>query len=587
MSNREDLNNIDHDLGKLHTYVAEYIKQVIGGSYIGHQQFKGTLDRVLIPYSDTQLEFIKGNFANEVREPMQAYWILKILGQRNAPENEELQDELNILNQLLYKPGRIVPGLNQDNIISNGYDFTSLVALLTKIKLIRYLVENHTVIKNYIDNNKDTIDRNYPELNTQTIDWLKGEFTKIRDIAIKPSDHVTSTYGRAPAPNKALPALKISVPADARPAPVLPRPIPEPSVPSRAPYVAPYVPPSVPPRAPYVAPYVPPYVPPRAPYVPPRGGYYVPPPPRLSNWQSFLQADRNTSWFDRFSFSRLFNNDGVFDVTPQAGFISSIFYNLIFWSNLSLSVRLTKDIFVNALTTIADVIRYPFGRGRFTDVVEHAVNLSMALGMLLVSPLLVVAPLLLALTSLPILAVGKGLSALPLPSLVSGIISKLTDVVDAAKDTFIIGTSLYFLSNYLGSFAFGPQLLAKLGLATFLPPLSTPFFALSLAVTATFIVIPIASTLLLTTARTLVNLVGPGFKGMASLLRFNHAPEREVVHASERGARLGDYLAHRPAHRMDADDAPARELRLGQRGIPRRDEDNADNARPVRRFRVR
>jgi hypothetical protein len=576
MSNREDLNNIDHDLGKLIIHVAEYIKQIAGDSYIGSQQFKGTLDRVLIPYSDTQLDFIKSALPEGSREPMQAYWILKLFGQRDTPQHQDIQDELDILNQLLYKPGRHVPGLNQDKITANGYDLTPLVSLLTKMKLFRFLVENHTVIKNYIDNNKDNIDRNYPELNTQTLDWLKGEFTKIRDIAAKPNAHVPYAYGTAPVAIKALPALKIPVPVDARAAV---------GAPPRAPYVAPYVPP----RAPYVAPYVPPYVPPRAPYVapyiPPRGGHYVPP-PRLSNWQAFIAAHMNTSWFDRFSFSRLFKNDGIFDVTPNASVISFAFYNLLFWLQIPLLIEVSKDIVSSSFESFKNNTLYMVGSGNYFDFFKHAFDTTFAVTKIIFSPLLIAGSFALGLTSLPFAILNNVVQEVNLPRILQGTLSLALKLTDVAKDLALIGAGLFYYSNFLGSFAIGPQILAKVGLTALTPFVSAPLGALALTVCATAVLLPPTTMIVLASVRTMNNAMNAMFSGLGRIVRFNHTPDREVVHAQGRGARLGDYLAHRPAHGMDAD-VPARELRFGRRVHQREENIAHDDARPVRRIRVR
>jgi hypothetical protein len=594
MSYREDLNNIDHDLGKLHTYISDYLIQIAGASYVGTQAFKGALERLLIPYSGTQIEFIKTNFGNDVREPMVAYWILKLLGQRNPPEYEDGQDEINILNQMLYTPGRVVPGVNADNIVANNFNITAAVSLLTKIYLMRTLVENYTVIRNYIDNNKENVDQNFPELNTLTLAWLKNEFAQIRDIATKPNTAVTSLYGWAPipAPTKAVPALKMPVPAVAAAVPSSPVVLPaSPVRPDPAPIRSPVYAPHHPVPAPY-APVRPVPAPSYPAYAPPRhaahSGHMPPPPPSggISNWQAFMYAHHNTPWYARFSLYRVFNNDAFFNVTPNASLIPSLFYNLLFWLQIPLIVDLITDILRTSFEAVKSNTLYLLGRGNFFDFFKHSIHLAFGLTLLILSPLLVAGSIILGLTSLPIIAVNELVKSMHLPWIVENISSLALRMADAVKDLALIAAGLFYFSNFLGSFAIGSQLLTNVGLNALLPFFSGPFGALAVTVGASILLVPPLTMTVLAGVRILENTLGAIFHGVGKILRFSHSADIDEVNVDDAGARLGDLLARR-RDRVDATH-PAREFRPSRRNAHSRNDDNPhDEVRPSRRIRVR
>ncbi|MBS0288240.1 MAG: hypothetical protein JSR17_13155 [Proteobacteria bacterium] len=245
----ENINKIDADLIQISVYIQDYLVQIAGGAHIHNKSVSDQVSRFLIPYAETQLGFIADAQEAGLKEVQTAHWIMKLLSNNEKPAQEDIQDELNILHDLLHAPGRQIAGYGGDSITILHYNATSLIKICTRITLLHNLCGNFNIIQNFIAQNQERVDREFPELKNLTQEWLMAQFNAVKRVAHRAKDEVG---GWAPASNKPFPNvggenLEPAAPP-MMPAPPMPAPDPYAYLPARHRLGSPVPIPASPPR---------------------------------------------------------------------------------------------------------------------------------------------------------------------------------------------------------------------------------------------------------------------------------------------------------------------------------------------------
>ncbi len=390
---------------------AESWRQQISGTLMGYPvQLLNELQDFFAELADT-----KYHLAPEKIQPFsctQTALCLVHLFIKDSPPKEKDPDNLKILYQALYKPGQLLPTIEDfrpektDKIEIYEHDVTRIVSVLNKACLLLYIVEKKEEIAQFMQTHPQAL-KTHPSLSyLLTSTWLEKEVRKIEQVAEKPYEYAHFNL---------FPSLRGIIPQAENDG---------------------------------------------------ENGTF---------WHSLWQTHLLLPWKLRFGIGRLharfYDQDYRVEIYyaslphdySRRGFSDKLFFYISFWIHLCMAWHIFNNSYMQTIKNdLNTALEYMKGSRSLYSAPTLAFNLTVDILKLLFFPLILATPLLLGITSLPLLLLRALLSKIPGYYVrVSALV--LLDAMETLKDLTLLITGILWLSPLIKAAIVLPAALVTLG----------------------------------------------------------------------------------------------------------------------------
>ncbi len=359
--------------------------------------------------------------------------ILKFLAGKEFPEKttaKPIKVALRELSKSLQCPGQLMPGMHKkDNIVINGYDVTALIIELNRIYLLRYLIQSYALVADY-----------QPEvLEIFSPQWLETQANKTIKVCDNLQNHVKIQEINF---NKKFQAENIGIAI------------------ANAVWTVDSVPVSK---------------------------ISVQPFQHSTSLKKFWHNHQMTAWSKRFAIGSIFKPADrvvVTDPAPGSPWLINQLLKIIFWLHIPMIFSILKNMvflsFIKTLNECWDFVTSKKPYETYNTAYHPAISLWVQCIKILCLPFLMLGPLALGLTSIPLLQLREWWLDLFGQYETAKSMLYVLDFIELVKDCIVMMFGVGLLVNYFSSFITVPAILLSVG---------TPMAALITIAAATLLIV--------------------------------------------------------------------------------------------------